>query len=307
MSTAISHDTTSFLAGDPRVEDAVRRIGEQLATGGATVLPVEQELELLESLAAFDLGRFLLLNGGLSGWWTSYVFTHDGTEAGTDLERWLLQHSTLAGIRERYERLSHLVAARLVPGLRVASVPCGVMDDVLRQPTALLHGVSVVGADIDDESLRLAGELAESRGLSDRVDLRRADAWNLDLGEPVDLLLSNGLNLYEPDRDRLVELYRQFHDNLVPGGELLVSYIPPLPPPPSSSPAAARIWASLGMSQDDLIRDRAIFGDLLTAKYLNITSTDELATQLRDAGLSLRQVHFSDYGVLPIAVATRPI
>jgi SAM-dependent methyltransferase len=306
MSTTISHETSSFLPDDRRVDDAVQRISKRLANGD-TVLPLAEERALLAALTEFDLGRFLLLNGGLSGYWTSYVFTHEGSTAGTELERWLLKHSTLAGIRQRYERLSELVAPRLGPGRRVASVPCGVMDDVLRQPTALLDDVSVIGADIDDESLRLAAELAEQRGVSDRVELRRADAWDLDLGEPVDLLLSNGLNIYESDRERLVALYRQFHDNLVPGGELLVSYIPPLPPPPASSPVAARVWASLGMSADDVRRDRAIFGDLLSAKYLNVTSTDELTAQLREAGLSLREVHFSEYGVLPIAVATRPL
>ena len=306
MSRTISHETSSFLTHDPRVDDAVERIAERLADDGDTVLPLAEERALLAALTEFGLGRFLLLNGGLSGYWTSYVFTHDGATAATELERWLLQHSTLAGIRQRYERLSDLVAARLGPGRRVASVPCGVMDDVLRQPAALLEGVSVIGADIDHESLRLAAELAEQRGVSDRVELRRADAWDLDLGEPVDLLLSNGLNIYESDRERLVALYRQFHDNLAPGGEVLVSYIPPLPPPPAGSPVAARIWASLGMSVDDVRRDRAIFGDLLSAKYLNVTSTDELTAQLREAGLSLREVHFSEYGVLPIAVAARP-
>lgn len=303
--TQISHSTSSFLAGDHRVDQAVARAAARIADNPDPVLPAAEEHDLLTALAEFDLGRFLLVNGGLSGYWTSYVFTHDGRAATHDLERWLLRHSTLAGIRERFQRLAALVAERLRPGLRVASVPSGVMDDLLSQPVQLLDGVSIIGADIDEESLRLADERAALRGLSDRLELRQADAWDLNLGKPVDLLLSNGLNLYEPDRDRLVALYREFGKNLVPGGELLVSYIPPLPPPPASGPVGARIWASLGMSADDVRRDRAIFGDLLAPTYLNITPTDEFVAQLREAGLSLREIHFSNYGVLPIAVATR--
>lgn len=303
--TQISHNTSSFLADDPRVDEALVQAAARIADNADPVLPAAEEQELLTALGEFDLGRFLLVNGGLSGYWTSYVFTHDGSTADHDLERWLLRNSTLAGIRARFQRLVALVAGRLRPGLRVASVPCGMMDDLLGQPRDLLDGVSMVGADIDEESLRLAGERAAQRELSDRVELRQADAWDLDLGKPVDLLLSNGLNLYEPDRDRLVALYREFGRNLAPGGELLVSYIPPLPPLPASGPVGARIWASLAMSAEDVRRDRAIFGDLLAPTYLNITPTDELAAQLREAGLSLREVHFSDYGVLPIAVAAR--
>src|SRR3954454_18936319 len=110
MSTTISHATSSFLTDDPRVDDAVERIAKRLADHGDTVLPLAEERALLAALAEFDLGRFLLVNGGLSGYWTSYVFTHEGGTTGTELERWLLQHSTLAGIRQRYERLSDLVA-----------------------------------------------------------------------------------------------------------------------------------------------------------------------------------------------------
>lgn len=306
QSTPISHRTASFLARDSRVDHAVDQAEARLAQNPCPVLPVAEERALLVALTKFELGRFLLLNGGLSGYWTSYVFTHDGSDSESELERWLLQHSTLVGIRQRFQRLSALVAGRLRPGLRVASVPCGLMDDVLCQPADLLTGVEVVGVDIDEESLSLAADRAEHRGLSDRVGLRQGNAWALDLGRPVDLLLSNGLNLYESDPERLVALYRQFHDALVPGGELLVSYLPPLPPPPESGRTAERVWAALGMSAADVRRDRAVFGDLLTASYLNITSTDELTVQLREAGLSLREIHFSEYGVLPIAVATRP-
>nr|WP_296780659.1 methyltransferase domain-containing protein [Rhodococcus sp. (in: high G+C Gram-positive bacteria)] len=306
MTATLSHETGSFVPRDERVDRVVAEITARLhACADDLVLPLPQELRLLHELAEFDFGRFLLLNGGLSGYWTSYVFTHDGTDAPTDMEQWLLSRSTMAGIRQRYHRLSALVAPRLHPGARVASIPCGLMDDVLAQPPELLADVTIVGVDIDAESIALAAESAAERGLNDRTEFVRGDAWELELGTPVDLLLSNGLNLYEPDRDRLVELYRRFRDNLAPGGELLVSFIPPLPPPPDNDPVSAVLWQRLGMSADDVRRDRAVFGDLLSVTYLNLTSTDELAAQLREAGLSLTSVHYAEYGVLPIAVARR--
>lgn len=36
-------------------------------------LPLEQALEMLEQLGQFELGRFLLSNKGLNGYWTSYI------------------------------------------------------------------------------------------------------------------------------------------------------------------------------------------------------------------------------------------
>lgn len=46
---------------------------ENLRSKKSLILPLNVELELLNQLAEFDLGRFLLLNKGLNGYRTSYI------------------------------------------------------------------------------------------------------------------------------------------------------------------------------------------------------------------------------------------
>jgi SAM-dependent methyltransferase len=112
--------------------------------------------------------------------------------------------------------------------------------------------------------------------------------------------------MYEPDRGRLVDLYRNFREALRPGGKLLVSFIPAPPPPPWTDPAQAAGWAKYGISEADLRRDLAIFGDILRPKYLHFTSEQELREQIAEAGLIVTEVSRNAGGALPIATAVRP-
>lgn len=54
----------------------------------------------------------------------------------------------------------------------------------------------------------------------------------LDKRETFHLIASNGLNIYEPEDDRVIQLYRGFHDALKPGGVLITSALTPPPTTP---------------------------------------------------------------------------
>lgn len=67
-------------------------------------LPLDQELEILEQLSQFELGRFLLSNKGLDGYWTSYLIRH-GLKQKTlhPLEEWILESApAVRATRERF-------------------------------------------------------------------------------------------------------------------------------------------------------------------------------------------------------------
>ncbi|WP_052590397.1 SAM-dependent methyltransferase [Luteipulveratus mongoliensis] len=306
MSTTISHDTSSRVSRE-EVSAEVALIAERLRAADHLLLPLDQELELLEQLQDFEFGRFLLRNKGLNGYWTSYVFGYaDGDAVESSLEKWLLTSSLLPGIRERFGRFKVEVAKYVRDDAVFASVPCGLMGDLLQQDYSGVDGVRLIGVDIDPESVRLAEAEAIRRGLVDRCQFLLRDAWTLGLDGDVDLLVSNGLNMYEPERERLVQLYRGFGRALRPGGRLLISFIPAPPPLPWLDASGAEVWAKFGMGEADLRQDLAIFGDILGgAKYMNFTSEDELRAQLQEAGLRVDEVSYSEAGVLPIATATR--
>lgn len=290
MSSTLSHHADQ----GPTLEERVAAIENRLRSAERLILPLEEELEILAVLQEFPLGRFLLRNQGLNGYWTAYIFRHvPGTPVDQPMERWLLERSLLAGARERFHRFARLIDEMIVDDAVLASVPCGLMDDLLQRDYDGRSGVRLVGIDIDEESL---GECSK---------FVLADAWKLRIQDEFDLIVSNGLNMYEPDGARLVELYRAFGRALRPGGRLLISFLTPPPPPPWEDRSRADEWDKYGIAEEDLRRELALFGDIIQARYLNFSSEAEIRAQLEQAGLVVDAVHYSDGGVLPIASAIK--
>lgn len=305
MDTVISHGTGSD--GAP-LEDVVLAVERRLRSSDRLLLGLDEELEILAELQKFPLGRFLLRNQGLNGYWTSYIFRFEqGAPTASPMEEWLLTRSLLSGARERFHRTKGEIARSITDDAVLASIPCGVLDDLLQQDYGEAAGVRLVGVDLDSESLAWAEQEAKIRGLGERCTFVRSDAWKLGIEAEFDLLVSNGLNMYEPDSDRLVELYHNFARALRPGGRLLVSFLTPPPPPPWEDPRRASEWEGYGIAEEDLRRELALFGDIIQAKYLNFVSESDTRAQLERAGLVVESVNYSEGGVLPIASAVRPL
>ncbi|MBM4827832.1 MULTISPECIES: SAM-dependent methyltransferase [Actinomycetes] len=237
MASTVSHHTGTRITDAASTERIAADIEHRLRAADRLVMPLEDTLELLDQLQQFELGRFLLHNRGLNGYWTSYIFRNRPEGPVTPLEHWLLNNSLLCQARERYHRFRKLIAEHITDGATLASVPCGVMDDLLEQDYRKVTGIRLVGVDLDTESLRHAEENARRHGLAEHATFRHEDAWNLTAEAEFDLVVSNGLNMYESDPARLTDLYRAFHKALRPGGRLLISFLTPPPPPPWEAPS----------------------------------------------------------------------
>ncbi|MBP2478403.1 SAM-dependent methyltransferase [Crossiella equi] len=307
MNAVVSHRTGSRVPEGEATAALVAGIGARLRESDRLVLPLEESLELLDRLREFELGRFLLHNQGLNGFWTAYIFRHpQGAPGSCPTEDWLLNRSLLSGARERFHRFKATIARHVTDGAVLASIPCGLMDDLLEQDYSGVRDVRVVGMDIDPESLALAKENAESRGLGALCEFGERDAWDLGRTAEFDLLVSNGLNMYESDPDRLRLLYRNFAQALKPGGSLLLSFLTPPPPPPWVDESRVQEWDKYGIEVADLQRELALFGDIVQAKYLNFTPEAEVRQMLAEAGLVIESVDYSATGVLPIITARKP-
>ena len=71
------------------LEETIERVKQKIIqTGDKPYLTVARQLELLNELADFPLGKFLLQNRGLNGYWTDYVMEHQyqGRFTGIDLQ-----------------------------------------------------------------------------------------------------------------------------------------------------------------------------------------------------------------------------
>src|SRR5579872_4130915 len=64
---------------------------ERLKSAQNLALPLADELAILEQLTEFELGRFLMVNKGLNGYWTAYIILHGPQKQGlSPLEYWML-------------------------------------------------------------------------------------------------------------------------------------------------------------------------------------------------------------------------
>jgi len=121
-------------------------------------MPIEDQLALLDQLTEFDLGNFLLRNKGLNGEWTSYVILHGPEKEDlSPLEGWFLNKAPVVlATQERYSIFQREIQARLKKGMSLASVPCGVTEDLMTLDFSEAQKVSLFGIDLDPESIGFA-------------------------------------------------------------------------------------------------------------------------------------------------------
>lgn len=276
MSEIISHNPDAA-----SLDEAVAAIRERLSDN-------PHLLELLDGLTQFEFGRFLILNsGGWDGNWTWKAINRPASDEpfASDLERFIfLEAPTVQATRERFHLFQSAIEAELKPGMEMASLPCGVMADLL---TMKLNDARFCGLDLDENSLKLAAEFAAARNLESRCEFIQADAWNLEIADRFDVLTSNGLNIYEREDDRVTELYRSFAKALKPGGLLVTSFL--TPPPPLAGPEGCE-WDFAQIDMKALEIQRQIFAEILDATWASYRSTETTRQQLQAAGFG--QIEF---------------
>ncbi|MCL2933346.1 MAG: hypothetical protein MGG11_14170 [Trichodesmium sp. MAG_R03] len=71
------------------IETTIERVKQRIIeTGYKPYVTVARQLELVDELADFPLGKFILQNRGLNGYWTDYVmkYQYQGRVTGIDTE-----------------------------------------------------------------------------------------------------------------------------------------------------------------------------------------------------------------------------
>lgn len=262
-----------------------------------------QVLALRSALAGFELGRFLLDNLGLNGHWTSYVLLHpergrrtqrssDGTPLG-ELEDWILNRCPLIlATQERFRIARRLTQQQLRSGLKLASLPAGLMDDLLSLDYSGMTGIELTGIDLDPQSLEQAARNAAGLPAGVEARFEQRDAWQLDGRERWDLLTSNGLNIYVQSDDRCLAFYREVAQALRPDGLFLISFITPV-----------EQWCPRQVS--DLELQRLLFQRVIPARWNCLRDEQLTRQQLDAAGFEVLEVHHDGQRMFPTAVARR--
>ncbi|MCG7946217.1 MAG: class I SAM-dependent methyltransferase [Candidatus Thiodiazotropha taylori] len=278
-----------------------------LENGDKPNASVQQQLEMVDAMSKFNLGRYLLINQGVNGYWTRYVVMHpqrgrltglnDEGKPFSELESWLLDEWPQAvGTQDRFVIFQKVLQDLLRDNLSMASLPCGAMEDLLGLDFKNFSGINLVGIDLDEDSLKWAKNNAEDKGLQQVVKFIQADAWNLGINKEYDVLTSNGLNVYETDPQRLIELYEQFHQALKRGGTLVTSFMTPPPEFNIRSPWDQKLLNEKSRNTYSVFL--ALFSD-----RRGFQLEDEMIRQLQAAGFKDTEVIYDSNKTFPTVIA----
>jgi SAM-dependent methyltransferase len=302
----LSHKERDTLSG--MLDKIATRIRQR---GDLPYVSVERQLELLRALSEFGLGRFLLERGGGNGYWTHYVVTHPQNRriSGLDLEgrpfspleAFLLNVApTCLATQERFEIFKREAQKRLFSGISLASIPSGLMADLLDLDYSKTSHFSICAIDVDLESLTQSQKMAADQKLEDHCSFSQRDAWNLNLDAQFDLITSNGLSFYEPDNQKVVELYRQFFSALKPNGILITSFLTPPPVPGAKSE-----WDMKSVNLEHALLQKILFADILDCKWQTFRSEQAVRSQLLEAGFKEVEIIYDKAHIFPTAIAKK--
>lgn len=298
MKANISHNSHHSSLGKA-LENLKNKIKNR---GDLPHVTMDKQLQYLEELNQFPLGQFLIERGGLNGYWTHYVVVEsNGIQTHCPTVDFLLQKAPVTkAMRQRYEIFRQITQKCVKEGVTFASIPCGLMGDLLHLDFSGIKNFKLVGIDYDEESLEAAAKLATEKHLSKHIELAQNDAWNLRLEEQFDLVTSSGLNIYEPDPQKVIALYRQFFLALKAGGRLVSSF---LTPPPSETHRGE--WALDKVNLEAAMLQKIIFGDILATKWQSFCSEQSMREMIHAAGFSQIKVIFDEAHIFPTITAVR--
>lgn len=302
-SRLISHSMSDPLTDSALREAAAARIR---AAGDLPGASVDRQLALLDALAQTELGRFLLRHRGLDAAWTQRLVSHEPGSAAsvalTGIEKDLYERlPATCATRERYGIFRRELQALLRSGATLASVPCGLMGDLLSLDYRQYDDVSLIGIDLDAAALAQVKALTSEREPNPRVTLACEDAWALSLDGRADVLTSNGLNIYEPDDARVTDLYRSFLRALKPGGTLVTSFLTPPPTLSAESP-----WNMERVDPAALALQFVLFVRIVDVRWSAFRTHEQTRRQLEEAGFA--EIRFVDDAarMFPTVIAKRP-
>jgi len=306
------HTLLSHAIAPEDVATIVQTVSERIKReGDKEHVSVQRQLELLHELSQFDFGRFLLRNKGIDAYWSHYFLMHPRLrrkkgenyrgEQLSSLESFLLElaPATLA-TQERFEIFLKENQRNVRNGAKLACIPSGMMGELLYLNFEGIDDIKLVGLDYDSDALEDAKILAEKQKLSQFVDLTQRDAWQLDIHDEFDLISSNGLNIYEPDDNKVTELYRQFYKALKMNGKLVTSFVTY---PPYAVDHCE--WSMDEVNQQDLLLQRILFADILNAKWQCFRSTQKTKEQFSSVGFSHIRFLYDKAHIFPTVIATK--
>lgn len=264
----------------------------------------ELRIKYLNKLMDFDFGRFLIYNKGADGFWTDTLLSwapEDDYVFKNEIEEFIFRDALITtSSRERFKIFQKETQKILNSRMTLASIPCGLMRDLLTLDFSNVKNVDLIGIDLDPNSIRLSKSLAKDKALTNSAQYECKDAWNLELNCKIDVITSSGLNVYESNNERLINLYKSFYKALKNNGVLITSFLTPPPNISSNSP-----WIIADVPERTLEFAKIIFGDILNLNWQNFKTEQEITNDLKKAGFKEVQIIYDSRKIFPTVIAKK--
>ena len=124
----LTHETNEVNLDDI-VEDTKNRLIQMGDKDGVTV---QERLSLLKQLTEFKFGRYLLINRGLTGYWTRYINLYPKRKheynVTHQLEKFILEGAPgIIASQQRFDVFQNLLKENIADNMKICSLPCGLM------------------------------------------------------------------------------------------------------------------------------------------------------------------------------------
>lgn len=299
---ALSHsEASSNFPSEADVQNAMSKARLRWASKGIDAATCAGLESRLNELVAFPIGRFILVNGGLNGYWTNYLarigcdMINERAKARqftNETEEYIVASS--AEMRGEHEMLlRNIIGPLLKPGLAVASVPCGLMSEVLLAAEHF-EGVKLYAIDIDNCNFDLIREKYGDRLVGNEFHPLAMDALTLDFDCKFDLITCLGFVMYLKE-DYFPDFLSRLHRALKPGGRLILSFYP------EASEHSTLFACDAALSRMEAI-DRE-FVMCIEVRYTTRISTSAMVRYFSKAGFVRISIHGGTYYILPFIEA----
>ncbi len=273
----------------------------------------DQLTTTLMKLEESYLGRFLISNKGLDGQITQYVVLYpqykdkhpgyfpDGSRMETFDEYFLNCFPIIQATQQRFNIFQEQLTQHIKSESVVASLPCGLMDDLLTLDLPDDFSGKLVGIDADPLSIQKASQNALEKHRNYICDFYVKDAWNLGQSSAYDIITSNGLNIYVDTDLKVISLYKSFFDALKPEGILITSFVTP---PPTISEASEWDMSQIDMSA--IVSQKEALTELIGVNWTHFYTSTQTHSHLEQAGFKNIEFHWDQQKMFPTVTAVKP-
>ncbi len=303
----MSRSNRTHLKKSKSLSQAIKNLKQAILNrGDLPHVSIEKQLAIIDDLSSFSLGHFFLERRGANGFWTDYIINFPETKNSENkklspVEDFIINRCPLTiATRERFKIFQNCIKKFLKNNMKLASIPCGMMRDLLSINYKKCKAISLMGIDLDSESLKLASDLAKKLKASHITQFLQADAWKLPFHNEFDLITSSGLNVYVSNKKQIINLYKMFHKSLKKEGVLIVGVLT-IPPYHSKNSE----WNTKGIPKKDILMEKILYYDILDCKWGNFQKTEEIPNDFYLAGFSKVEVIFDKHRIFPTVIAKK--